>query len=120
MLTFWILLRPPQGFRRKGLRFRPVHFGIAAPIPVVVMSKESVRSNDSSDEENLVVPSFFVLPTLQNDKPRTNRMTVKEHFMDEVHYIPMIGKYIAPLFLNYFFNYFTNQGLVRISDFYAF
>lgn len=113
ILAFWILLRPPLGFRRKGLKFQPVHYGTSAPIPVVVLSKESITGRNDSDEENMVVPSFFALPKIEPDKPETRRQSMKEHIMDELHYIPAIGKYITPLFANYFFNYFTNQGLVR-------
>lgn len=112
-LAFWILLRPPVGFQRKGLKFQPVHFGTAAPIPVVVMSKESA-SGDDSDEENLMVPSFIMLPKVDDENLAQKPITLMENFKDELHYIPTIGKYFIPLCANYFLNYFTNQGLVRV------
>lgn len=115
ILSFWIVLSPPQGFRRKGLKFQPVHYGTSTQIPIVVLSHDSLQEGHSShdDENRFVVPSFFALPTVEyHNKPMNKRVSMKDHLKDEVHYIPSIGKYIIPLFANYFFNYFTNQGLV--------
>lgn len=117
-LTFFLLLRAPKGYFRQGLQFKPVHFGTAAPIPIVTIAED----NDDFVAEigELLVPSMYILPTINKENPqkasKDKRISMKEHIMDEIHYVPSISKYIIPLGLNYFFNFFTNQALVLLDN----